>query len=204
MHKKEGLKTFGKLITPSLMEVIGVVSIFVILFIANQIHQLHLEDLTTLGAATFSGTFLSGLAHWLSSLYNSKEFSILAVYIFWLLIALLVYVTALSFTKNAAEILKDMHIRHNLWPKGTNRNNQIDEYIEKFGIRFIVLITLCLYLLKLTPPLVNWWKLHYVVAGVSAHSLSIYLIFLVLAMLYIHGLVVLIRSLILRLRIINI
>jgi hypothetical protein len=111
---------------------------------------------------------------------------------------------ALRFTQNAEEIVEDMRIRHYIWPRGTNRNNPIKEYVEKFGMRFIVLVTLGLYLLELTPALVSWWKLHYTVAGLSLHSLSIHLILLVLVTLYIHGLVVLIRALLLRLRIINI
>jgi len=204
MHKKEGLRTFGKMMAPSLGELLSVVAVFVVLFIANQIHHLHLKDLTTLGTATFKGTFLSGSARWLSSLYNSKEFSTLAVYIFWLFIALLVYVMAVRFTKNAEEVVEDMRIRHYIWPKGTSRNGQIDEYIEKFGMRFIVLVILCLYLLKLTPALVNWWKVHYLVTGLSLHSVGVYLTLLVLVTLYTHGLVVLIRALLLRLRIINI
>jgi len=204
MHKKDGLKIFAKMASPSLLELLIVVSIFLVLFIIDQIHQLHLKDLVNFGVASFKGTFLSGLARGLSSLYHSKNFSTLGVYVFWLFIALLVYIMALRFTQNAEEIVEDMRIRRYMWPKGTNRNGQIEEYIEKFGIRFIVLVTLALYLLKLTPDLVSWWRLHYIIANFSFHSLSIHLALLVLIILYVHGLVVLLRTLLLRLRIINI
>jgi hypothetical protein len=204
MYKNEGLKTFGKLIAPSLLELLSVFFIFVIFFIADQIHQLYSKNLTTLGVSTFKGTFLSGLAHWLSSLYNSKGFSTIGVYIFWLLIALIVYVMAISFTNNAEEMVEDVKIRHYLWPRGTSRNSPIKEYFEKFGMKLIILVALCLYLIRLSPPLFNWWKVHYAPATVSLHSLKVYVILLIFVTLYIHGLVVLIRALILRLRIINI
>lgn len=203
MNKKVGLKTFAKLITPSLLESLSVLVLFIVFFITDEIHQLYSKDLTSLSVATFKGTFLSGLAHWFSSLYYSKEFSTVAIYIFWFLIAFLVYVMASRFSGSAEEIVEDIHIRHYLWPRDTNRNNPIKEYIEKFGMRFIVLVTLCLYLLKLTPALVNWWRLHYIVASISLHSLGIYLALLILMTLYVHGLVILIRALLLRLRIVS-
>src|SRR5665213_3232836 len=159
MHKKEGLKTFTKFIEPSLLELLSVLSVFAVLIISNQIHRLYSADFTSIDAATFNGTFLGGFTHWLSSLYNSKEFSITAVYVFWLLIASLVYVMAFRLTKNANEIAEDIKIRHYIWPIGADRNNPIKKYFEKFGMKFIILVTLFLYVIKLSPPLVNWWKL---------------------------------------------
>lgn len=204
MHNKKGLKTFVKLISPSLLELISILTVFIILLIANQIHQQYSADLTNLSAATFKGTFLNGFAHWFSTLYTSKGFSVVAIYIFWLFIALLVYVLAFRLNKNAEEIVDDISIRHYMWPRGANRNKPIEEYIEKFSMKLITLIVLCLYVIKLSPLLVNWWKLHYIFVSISLHTLTIYAILLLFLTLYIHGLIILIRILILRQRIVGI
>ena len=107
MHKNKGLKTFSKFIEPSFLELLCVLSAFGVLVIANQVHHLYSADLTTVDAATFKGTFLGGFSHWLSRLYNSKDLSIVAVYIFWLSIASIVYVLAFRLTKDANEIAQD-------------------------------------------------------------------------------------------------
>jgi len=203
MHRKEGLKTFAKLITPSLFEFLGVLIIFLIFFISHQVHQQYPNDLANMGVGTFKGTILGGLARWIDVIYRSNEFSILGLYIFWLFIALLVYIMAVRFTRNVEEVADDIRIRHYLWPRGTNRDSPLKEYIEKFGIKLVVLFTLFLYLMKLSPLLINWWKRHYIFVGDSLHSLTIYITLLVFMMLYVHGLVILIRALILRLRIFN-
>lgn len=203
MYKKDGLKIFTKFIEPSLLELLSVFAAFVVLIIANQIHRLYSANLISIDAATFKGTFLSGFTHWLSSLYSSREFSTVAVYVFWLLIAALVYLMAFRLTKNANEITEDFKIRHYVWPIGTDRNNPIKKYLEQFGIKFVTLITVFLYLIKLSPPLVNWWNHHYISTGYSIHALLVDLILLVFLMLYVHGLVILIRIFLLRLRIVN-
>jgi hypothetical protein len=203
MHIRNGLKTFTKLIEPSWIELLTIFTLFVILFIANQFQQTSSNNFTNLGAVTFKGTFISGISHWIGTLYTSKEFSTIAVYIFWLLVATLVYFVAFRLTKNAEEAVEDVSIRHYLWPRGANRNKPIEEYFEKIAIKIIVLVIICLYVIKLSPMLVNWWKHHYIYSISTLHGFAIYLILLLFVGLYMHGLVVLVRALTLRLRIIN-
>lgn len=203
MHKNERLKTFREFIEPSSLELLSVFAVFAVIIIVNQFHRLYSADLTTIDTATFKGTFLSGFTRWLGSLYHSRNLSIVAVYIFWLLIASIVYAMAFKVTKNANEIAEDIKIRHYVWPVGADRNNPMKQYLEKFGTKLIIIVTLFLYLIKLTPPLINWWKLHYVFTGDLPHNLLIGLGLFVFMALYIHGLVVLIRLFILRIRIFN-
>jgi len=201
MHKNKRLKTFTKFIEPSLLELLSVAAVFAVLIISNQVHRFYSADLTTIDAATFKGTFLGGFSHLLSSLYNSKDLSIMAVYIFWLSIASVVYVIAFRLTKDANEIAEDFKMRHYVWPVGADRNTPAKEYFEKFGMKAIILVTLFIYLIKLSPALINWWKFHYIFTNGSLHTVSVDFTLLLFMTLYIHGLVILIRLFTLRLRI---
>jgi hypothetical protein len=75
-----------------------------------------------------------------------------------------------------------------------HRNKPIEVYTEKFGMKLTVLVALCLYAIKLSSPLVKWWKLHYIITNNPLHALTIYATLLVFMALYIHGIVILIRT----------
>lgn len=201
MKYKSGLKTLASLASPSWLELTVCSVVFVILALINQLSEGSVNQLTSLGAVNFKGTFLAGISRWISSLFASSDFSTAFDYIFWFLVGVVIYIIASRLVNNAEEFIQDISLRHYIWPKGSNKNRPFEEFVEKAFIRVFTFIIFCFFIIRFLPVLDHWWAVNHVYTNLSAHTFEIYLLLLIFVSLFIHGVVIALRLLLLRRRI---
>lgn len=147
--------------------------------------------------ADFQGTFFYGIVRWFSNLSVDPTFSYISVYVFWVSLAIVTYFVIERVIHCEKEFVRDISIRNYVWPEGSNKNKPLEEFFEQAVFRFTILLLILIYLIKVTPSLGQWWKIHH-----SGANLIVYGELLLLEFLFAQFFVILLRLFLLKDRII--
>lgn len=176
--------------------------LFVISVVVSQPSQ-YKQALEGVNSQSLKGVFFYSIVKDITSAVNSQLASQIAVYVFWVFVAICIYLLASRLTKNVNELADDISLRSYIWPTGNNKNQPVKEFIEKLIFRVFLAVIILIYLFKAFPKLVSLWKFHIVSLSLSGHSIKIYFYLFIVEMLFLHILVILFRLLFLRKRLVN-
>lgn len=124
-----------------------------------------------------------------------------AVYVFWIIIGLVIYLIIHYFSLRFDELVDDIKIRHYIVPNERLRNQPLRQYFLLFLVRIAVFIFTLFYVKRMFEfmfqPLENYWAN---IGWLSSTVIRYTAVFLCYVLL-LHGLVVLIRILVAKQRI---
>jgi hypothetical protein len=187
---------------PSALGLIIYLTIFIITLIFSQPSQ-YKTDIGSLNGQELNGTSLYKYLNYFNRIIDSQIVSQIAVYIFWVIVGIIVFVIASRLIKGFNELSDDYSLRGYIWPKGQDKNDPIKEFFEKLLFRTVVLILIVFYVFKSTPYLASIWRKTDLTIQFNFHILTLGLTILIVEILYLHILVVLTRLFLLRRRIVN-
>jgi len=191
-QKKNTLLAILRILSPSALGLFFYIIIFIITLAVNQPSELK-TAITSFNTNDFQGTFIYRYIVDFSKLINTHLISQLAIYIFWVFVAFIIYLIASRLTKNVDELAKDFSLRQYVWPKDKDRNVPIREFAEKFVFHAVTLIILIFYLFKATPWLASLWKRSDLTLKFSVHNIWALIVLLFFEVLYLHVTIILVR-----------
>jgi hypothetical protein len=188
------------LLEPSLFGIVAYVFIFIVTVAISQPSQLK-EVIKNLNSHNFDGTSLHRFFSSFNNIINSQITNDISIYIFWIIIAIVIYVIAGRIIKNVNEIADDVSIRKYIWPSKDSKNVPIRQTVEKIAFHIAMFIIIIFYFFKATPALFNLWKFYSMKVGNSSPDLGLIFVIFVFQTLYLHIAVILIRLFLTRTRI---
>jgi hypothetical protein len=199
------MKTLSALdfFAPSAFNLVLYITIFIITILISQPSQ-YKNDLQNFHLTEFQGSILYTAIHDSSKFISTGLANSVAIYIFWVVIAIFVYLVANRLTQNVEELAHDVSLKQYIWPQGSDRNGPLKEFFEKLVFRFVMLVALIVYIFKLVPLIDNFWKHKNIGLSFSVHSISAFGLVLLYELLFLHFGVILLRLFFIKRRLINI
>lgn len=128
--------------------------------------------------------------------------STLALYLFWVLVGLVVYAVLALIVTNARELEKDLQARHNIWPQASSKDRPLLVFLAQVLFRAVIFVLTLLYVqhvlaFALGGPLDSFWPAN---QWLHMHAFTKGALLVLVDIALLHGLVVLLRLLLLRSR----
>ncbi len=187
------------LLEPSLLGMAMYVFIFLISLSVSQPSELK-DVIRNLNAHNFQGTSFHRFFSSFNSVLNSQITNDITIYIFWVIIAIFIYVIAGRIIVNINELADDVSIRKYIWPTKGSKDVPIRQFGEKIAFHLVMFVIIIFYLFKATPALFNLWKFYDIKVGNGSPNFGLIFVLFVFQVLYLHVTVVLVRLLFTRTR----
>jgi hypothetical protein len=123
----------------------------------------------------------------------------------WASVGLMVYIMTKSLVSMIGELHQDIEARHYVWARGTNRNEPLEGFVERFVMRLAAFIVLWFYIIYVVSYATAWqmsramgWQ-----QGLADNGVLRFTFLLITSCLIWHGLTVILRFLMLRPRLLG-
>jgi hypothetical protein len=202
-NSSKALSILLSFISPSAIGMTIYIIIFLSTFLAEQNSQINLA-IRNFNKNNLEGTIFYGLINQIERIINNQTVNTIAVYIFWIIVASFVYFIGLFFYKSFHELSSDFIIKKYLWPAESDKNSKIRDFLEKFGLRFVIFIMIIIYIFKFLPVLTLFLKKNNLKYDQTFHYLGIIVMVAIVEFIFLQFAIILLRLLFLRKRVIGI
>jgi len=142
------------------------------------------------------------ISSWLNSfvthVFGESHTNTAVVALFWAIVGVFVYVLVLGIMGALRELGSDIEERTYLWPEEANPHSPLVGFFERAGVHFAAFVILVLYIFY---PLAIVLRSPAFINGAAQVSFLTYLLWFLIGTVVWHGLVVVLRFMLLRIRI---
>ena len=202
VNYKENLRIILALFLPSALGLI-IYSMFFLTIIVFEQNSEFKKLLQTISVNNFKGTFLDGTINSISKLLSTKLANTITLYLFWAIIAAIIYFIGSRLYNNFYDINRNVKLRTYVFPEGTDKNGPIRRSIQKIMIRLGALILLLIYVFRIVPFSLNLLKTHDLKIHMNQSCIINISATLILTFVFLHFGVILVRILLFRRRIVG-